>query len=143
MRIIRLLGGKHLLKKSITSKLDAHEVILKGIPGGALVHMLSHVKAMSPADVTRAVGVSLRTVQRRSGSPQKPLSQEQSGRAWKFAEVLSVATEVFGSQAEAEKWLIAPAMALDRRRPIDLLSSPAVVELVEQLLGRLEHGVYT
>ncbi|MFH0343200.1 MAG: antitoxin Xre/MbcA/ParS toxin-binding domain-containing protein [Chromatiales bacterium] len=37
----------------------------------------------------------------------------------------------------------APAMALDQRRPIELLSSPAGVEMVEQLLGRLEYGVYT
>jgi uncharacterized protein (DUF2384 family) len=34
-------------------------------------------------------------------------------------------------------------MALDDRRPADLLSSPVGVEMVEQLLGRLEHGVYT
>jgi putative toxin-antitoxin system antitoxin component (TIGR02293 family) len=36
-----------------------------------------------------------------------------------------------------------PAIALDRRRPVDLLSSPAGTELVEQLLGRMEYGVYT
>ena len=72
-----------------------------------------------------------------------PLSQEQSGRAWKFAEILATATEVFGSQSEAEQWMIAPAVALDQRRPIDLLGSPVGLELVEQLLGRIEHGVYT
>ena len=87
--------------------------------------------------------MSIRTVQRRTGSPQRPLSQDQSGRAWKFAEILTTATEIFGSQSEAEKWLTAPAMALHQRRPVDLLSSPAGVEMVEQLLGRLEYGVYT
>lgn len=142
-QIASLLGGRQVLKKSITSKLDVHEVIVKGIPGSALKYMLAHAKIMNPADVLRAVGVSVRTVQRRMATSQKPLSQEQSGRAWKFAEVLAKATEVFGSQAEAETWLAAPAMALDQRRPIDLLSSPAGVEMVEQLLGRLEYGVYT
>jgi hypothetical protein len=51
--------------------------------------------------------------------------------------------ELFGSQADAEEWLERPAMALDQRKPIDLLSTPAGVEVVEAHLGRLEHGVYT
>ncbi|MGH8771056.1 MAG: type II RES/Xre toxin-antitoxin system antitoxin [Pyrinomonadaceae bacterium] len=138
-----LLGGRQALKKVIASKLDVHEVIVKGIPGVSLKHMVDNVKTIDTADVLRAVGISVRTIQRRMESPQKPLSQEQSGRAWKFAEVLVKATEVFGSQAEAEKWLVSPAMALDQRRPIDLLSSPTGVEMVEQLLGRIEYGVYT
>jgi putative toxin-antitoxin system antitoxin component (TIGR02293 family) len=34
-------------------------------------------------------------------------------------------------------------MALDQRRPIDLLATPAGVQLVEDLLGRIQYGVYT
>ena len=49
---------------------------------------------------------------------------------------------MFGSQDEAEQWLDRPAMGLDRRRPINLLATPAGVELVEQHLTRLEYGVY-
>jgi putative toxin-antitoxin system antitoxin component (TIGR02293 family) len=142
-QVVKLLGGPQALRESIASKLDAHEAIQKGIPGAALVYMVAHVKTMKPADVTRAVGVSLRTIQRRTKAPRARLSQEQSGRTWKFAEILAKAMEVFGDRAEAEKWLAEPAMALDQRRPLDLLSSPAGVEMVEQLLGRLEHGVYT
>lgn len=141
--IVNFLGGKQVFKKSITSKLDVHEIILKGIPGGALTYMVKHIKTMKPVDLVQAVGISIRTAQRRAGTPQKPLNQDQGGRAWKFAEVLTAATRVFGSQTEAEIWLTSPALALDQRRPVDLLSSPAGVEMVEQLLGRLEYGVYT
>ena len=142
-QVVNFLGGRQVFKRSITSKLDVHEVILKGIPGGALIFMVKHIKTMKPADLAQAVGVSIRTVQRRTGAPQKPLSQEQGGRAWKFAEILTTATDTFGSQFEAENWLTTPAVALDQRRPVDLLSSPAGVEMVEQLLGRLQYGVYT
>ncbi|MCP1838249.1 putative toxin-antitoxin system antitoxin component (TIGR02293 family) [Bradyrhizobium sp. USDA 4524] len=86
--------------------------------------------------------MSLRTFQRRKDAPDKPLSQEQSGRTWKFAEILAKATDVFGSQEEAEQWLERPAIGLDQRRPIDLLVTPAGVELVEQYLTRLAYGVY-
>ncbi len=34
-------------------------------------------------------------------------------------------------------------MALNQRKPIDLLSTPAVVEFVENHLTRLKYGVYT
>jgi putative toxin-antitoxin system antitoxin component (TIGR02293 family) len=143
-RILRLMGGSEVFRKRpITSQFDVHDMIVKGLPGGSLMFMVKHMETLKPSDVSRAVGVSVRTVQRRKGKPQKALSKDQSGRAWKFAEILTTASEVFGSQAEAERWLASPAMALDQRRPVDMLTTPAGVEMVEQLLGRLAHGVYT
>ena len=86
--------------------------------------------------------MSLRTFQRRKNTPAKPLNKEQSGRTWKFAEILAKATEVLGSQEEAEQWLERPAIGLNQRRPIDLLETPAGMELVEDYLMQLEYGVY-
>jgi putative toxin-antitoxin system antitoxin component (TIGR02293 family) len=60
-----------------------------------------------------------------------------------FSEILVKATAVLGSQEEAERWLERPAIGLEQRRPIDLLATPAGVRLVEELLGRIEYGVYT
>jgi putative toxin-antitoxin system antitoxin component (TIGR02293 family) len=61
----------------------------------------------------------------------------------KFAEILTRATTLFGSQATAEQWLEQPAIGLDQRRPIDLVTTPAGPELIEDFLGRIEYGVYT
>ena len=48
------------------------------------------------------------------------------------------------SQAEAEAWLERPAMALERRKPIDLLSTPAGVETVRRASNSNRGlGVYT
>ncbi len=60
-----------------------------------------------------------------------------------FAEILAKATRVLGSQEEAEQRLKRPAIGLNRQRPIDLLTTPAGVKLVEDYLGRLEYDVYT
>ena len=68
---------------------------------------------------------------------------EQSGRTWKLAEILAKATAVLGSKEDAEQWLEKPAIGLDQRKPMDLLATPAGVEMVEDYLGRLEYGVYT
>ena len=52
----------------------------------------------------KAVGMSLRTFQRRKETPDKPLSVEQSGRAWSFAELFAKATAVLGAREDAERW---------------------------------------
>lgn len=142
-RVSELLGGPRVLSRRLTSALDAHELILRGLPAPALDHLMGRLVSIQKSDsLEKAVGMSLRTYQRRKDAPSKPLSAEQSGRAWKFAEILAKATGVFGTQAEAEQWLERPALGLDQRRPIDLLATPAGVELVEDHLERLEYGVY-
>jgi putative toxin-antitoxin system antitoxin component (TIGR02293 family) len=142
-KVAALLGGARVLSRRLTSALDAHELLLSGLPASALDYLVGNLVVIGTNEsLEKAVGMSLRTWQRRKDAPSKPLSQEQSGRAWKFAEILAKATDVFGSQSEAEQWLERPAIGLDQRRPIDLLGTPAGVELVEDYLERLEYGVY-
>jgi putative toxin-antitoxin system antitoxin component (TIGR02293 family) len=145
-RTVALLGGRHTLRRSIHSRLEAHDLLQKGLPGHALNHLVKYVAILRGSDhggLEKAVGISFRTYQRRLDALDKPLSPQQSGRTWKFAEILGRAIELFGSQDEAEEWLERPAMALDQRKPIDLLSTPAGVESLEDHLTRLEYGVYT
>jgi putative toxin-antitoxin system antitoxin component (TIGR02293 family) len=69
-------------------------------------------------------------------------SPHQTARARKFAEIRARASSVFGSRTAAEQWLAQPATGLEQRRPIDLLTTPAGVKLVEDFLGRIEYGAY-
>jgi putative toxin-antitoxin system antitoxin component (TIGR02293 family) len=138
-----LLGGTSVIKGTIRSDLDAHEVIVKRFSAKAFRYVFRHTTTLNQSDVSNAAGVSLRTAQRISARPSELLSPEVSGRLWKFAEVLAKAIEVFGTRDDAEKWLGTPALALNKKRPIELLRSPVGVELVEQLLGRLDYNVYT
>lgn len=143
-RVARLLGGAPLLKREVVSSLDAHDMLVQGMPSAALSHLLSHLEVLQlNQSLEKAVGMSLRTFQRRKDSPDKPLNPDQGGRAWKFAEILAQATELFGSQQEAEQWLERPAIGLNRYKPIDLLATPAGAELVETFLSQIEFGVYT
>lgn len=143
MRVVGLLGGNKVLKRHLSSKLDVHEIIVARLPKGALKYVVMRVTMLRQDEVANAVGISVRTIQRLAEAPSALLTKEQSGRTWKFAEVLSKATDVMGSREDAERWLKTPALALEQRRPIDLLTTVAGTELVEQLLGRLEYGVYT
>ena len=138
-----LLGGTAVLGREVASAIDAHELLKDGLPSEALEFLGAHLVHIPAATaVATAAGMSVRTFHRHKASSSKRLSREQSGHAWTFAEVLVRAIRVFGSQLDAEKWLDAPAIGLDQRRPLDLLGTPAGVTLVEDYLDRMEFGVY-
>ena len=140
--VAALLGGRRVLKHTLSGPLDAHEMLLAGLPGEALTHLERSLKFLDAAAFEKAIGMSVRTVQRRKADPSQALNTEQSNRTWKFAEILAKASEVFGGQRHAEEWLSEPAIGLDGRKPIDLLATAAGTELVEVYLGQIEYGVY-
>ncbi len=142
-RSSKLLGGKRVFKREPRSRLEVHEAIVGGLPARALVNVMASLQALRQEDVAKALGVSVRTYQRILEEPSALLSTDQSGRAWKFAEIVARAIDVFGGAEQAVAWLQGEATALDGRQPIELLRTPSGTELVEQLLGRLEYGVYT
>jgi putative toxin-antitoxin system antitoxin component (TIGR02293 family) len=118
-------------------------MLLRGLPSQALLHLVRSLVVLHWDEAfERALGMSHRTYQRHTSVARRPLNPEQSGRTWKLAEVLAKATALFGSKEDAERWLKQPAVGLEQRRPIDLLATPAGVELVEDFLVRLEYGVY-
>lgn len=138
-----LMGGDRLLNSAGDDLLAAHDVLVGGLPGEALEHLSRRIAILSKQELfEQGLGISLRTYQRRREAGDKPLSPEQSGRLWKFAEILLQAAELLGSREEAEAWLARPAVGLNQRRPIDLLASPVGVALVEEHLGRLRYGIY-
>lgn len=143
-RAYRLLGGRKVLRRPVQNALEAHDLILDGLPSDALLRLIEGAQVLSRGDaLEKAIGMSIRTFQRRKkDAPGSQLSAEQSSRTWRFAEILARAMDVMGSKEAAESWLESPAIGLDNRRPIDLLASAAGAEAVETYLTRLEYGVY-
>ncbi len=143
-RTAHMLGGERILRRRIQSPLDTHDLLIVGLPTGALSHLVNGVAMLSRTEaIELAIGMSERTYYRhKKEAPAKRLSREQSGRIWKFAEILRRATELLGTQEAAERWMVEPAIGLDQRRPIDLFSTPAGVDTLETYLTRIEYGVY-
>jgi putative toxin-antitoxin system antitoxin component (TIGR02293 family) len=138
-----MLGAPSTFRKVPQNPLEAHEMLLIGLPSRALSHLVENLVFLRWDDsFAKAIGMSHRTYQRHTATSVKQLNPEQSGRTWKLAEILTKAASVFGSKEEAEQWLERPAIGLNQRKPIDLLATPAGVELVEDFLVRLEYGVY-
>jgi putative toxin-antitoxin system antitoxin component (TIGR02293 family) len=142
-RALQVLGGDRAFERPVQSRLEVHDMIEQGFQAKVLDHLVKLIGIVGKNNLEKTVGISVRTYQRHKEAPAKRLNPVQSGRVWKFAEILSRATDVLGSQEDAEEWLARPAVALEQRRPIDLLSTPAGVESLEEHLTRLEYGVYT
>lgn len=142
-KLVKLFGGPNVLGHPVSGPIEAHEMILQGIPSHALEKLAAHLIVIGTGDAfEKAFGMSERTFQRYKSDRSRTLSAEQSSRTWNFARILTKAASVLGSQEEAEKWLIQPAIGLENRRPIDLLATSAGTELVQEFLERLDYGVY-
>lgn len=139
-----VLGGPKMLGGSIPkNRLEVHATLTDGLPNKAAVRLVEGLHLIPLDDALDVIGFAARSWQRHKGDTKGHLNTERISRTWKFAEILTKATRVFGSQEEAERWLDQPATGLNRQRPVDLLKTQTGTELVEEFLERLEYGVYT
>ena len=56
--------------------------------------------------------------------------------------VTARAIEVFGTREKAIRWLRTPIPALSDRTPLSMLNTADGIEHIEDVLGRIEHGVW-
>lgn len=139
---LELLGGQEVLSRTPENLLDLHHWVSDGIPSVSILHLAHAIEPLPSSALSEALGISVRTLHRKKGAPSDTLSVAQGGRTFKFAEIVAKATVVLGSREAAVRWLTSPAMGLDQQKPIDLLVTPVGTQLVEELLDRIEYGVY-
>ncbi|WP_053843237.1 type II toxin-antitoxin system Xre/ParS family antitoxin [Paracidovorax avenae] len=139
---LELLGGHKVFSHTPRNLLDVHRWVSHGIPSASISNLAHAVEPLPSQTLSEALGVSLRTLHRKKGTQSETLSVAQGGRTFKFAEVVAKATLTLGSREAAVQWLTSPAMGLDQQKPVDLLATPVGTQLVEELLDRIEYGVY-
>lgn len=139
---LEMLGGDEVFTHRPESLLDVHRWVSHGIPSASIAYLAQAIEPLPSNTLSEALGISVRTLHRKKGAQSDTLSVAQGGRAFKFAEVVAKANVVFGSMETAVQWLTSPAIGLDQQKPIDLLATPVGTQLVEELLGRIEYGVY-
>jgi len=143
-RVAELLGGERVLKTAPKNQFEVHKMLKSGLPQKALDHLVGTIGFVTGGrHFEEAFGMTYRTYQRRKDPGTQPLSPEQSGKTWVFANIFAKAIEIFGSREAAEAWISEPVMGLNRQVPLELLQTPIGVELVNEFLTRLEYGVYT
>ncbi len=87
------------------------------------------------------LGLARATLHRRKASGR--LTTDESDKVLRFARLLGQAVQLFGSLEEARRWLKAPQRGLGGAVPLDYAQTETGAREVENLLGRIDYGVYS
>jgi putative toxin-antitoxin system antitoxin component (TIGR02293 family) len=87
------------------------------------------------------LSISRSTLQRRKAAGR--LSPDESDKVIRFSRLLHQAADFFGDIEKARAWLKHPQYGLGGAVPLDYATTEAGAREVENLLGRMEYGVYS
>jgi putative toxin-antitoxin system antitoxin component (TIGR02293 family) len=115
--------------------------IERGLPYSALEHLQRNAGLDSDV-LLQWIQIAPRTLARRKA--QGRLSPEESDRLLRAARVFGRALQLFdGNRAAAVHWLLSKPRALGGATPIEVSRTDLGAREVENLIGRIEHGVYS
>lgn len=110
---------------------------LAGIETGRIACLLGIAdKEMAPL-----LSQSVATLHRQAKAGR--LDAATSERLLLLERLATYGAAVFQDQGKFNRWLRRPLRLLADRSPLDLMSSSTGVQLVEDMLGRIEYGVFS
>jgi putative toxin-antitoxin system antitoxin component (TIGR02293 family) len=124
-----------------TPQRELIERVKSGFEFSAL-ESLSLATGQALPELASRVGIPPRTLARRKSAGR--LSMEESERVVRLANLYEKAGELFnGNVAGARQWMSQPKKALGGESPLDYAETELGAREVENLIGRLEHGVFS
>lgn len=139
-RIYEALGGKKVLRKPANHCGALIDHVRSGLPYAA-VEAVAERFEIPKDDLLRILHLPLRTLARRK--KEHTLHADESDRLLRLGRIAAMAEEVLGTREKAAAWLQDPNRALGGPRPLDRLDTDLGARHVEQILGRIAHGVYS
>ncbi len=139
-KIIQTLGGKSVLKRNISSETQLREAVREGLPYESLATVVEKL-GIKGDKVAEVIQLPLRTIARRK--KEKRLEPDESDRVVRLARIGAMAAYVLGNEQKAAVWLHERNRALGGIPPLDILDTDIGTRQVEEILGRIEHGVYS
>ncbi len=103
-------------------------------------HALRDLLAIPEEELGLYLGMSNATLHRRKKSRQ--LSQPESERLVRFTRLVGIAYGVFGDEETAREWLKTENPGTADEAPLKYADTEFGAREVENLLGRMEHGLF-
>ena len=145
MKYKQLDKGPRIVEEAQTTFYENPAGLVDRILAGLPVEEFDSLREMLGLPVEQMaskIGISVATLSRRRAKAE-PLDRDHSDRLIRYARLYWMAVDFFeGNTASARKWLASPARGLGGRSPIDYAETEMGAREVEDLIGRLEHGVY-
>lgn len=92
-------------------------------------------------EFSKLLPVSKRTIEKTKDSDL--LNPVVSDRVLQLGALYQYGTEVFGDKDSLKEWINSSLIALGGKKPIDFMNNDTGISMVKDLLGRIEHGVYS
>lgn len=118
--------------------------LISALRAGLPVQELQHLQTwlnLPMEKLGQMLGISKATLHRRKTSGR--LDPSESDRVVRFARLMGKAVDVFGAEEPARQWLSSPQVGLGGEVPLEYAQTEIGAREVEDLLGRIEHGVYS
>ena len=112
--------------------------IRTGLPVDLVKH-LQQLLNLTDEQAAQIIGRS-RSTYSRYRSENKTLGIPEAERAIRYAQLLTLAAETFGSLAEALDWICEPNYALNNEAPLQTAETGPGAEMVRELLLGMQHG---
>jgi putative toxin-antitoxin system antitoxin component (TIGR02293 family) len=119
-------------------------LLIRVIQGGLPVRELEDLRASLALPMEQLgpmLGISKATLHRRKAGGK--LGPAESDRVVRFARLMGKAVVVLESEENARRWLTSPQFGLGGAVPLDYARTEVGAREVEDLLGRIEYGVYS
>jgi putative toxin-antitoxin system antitoxin component (TIGR02293 family) len=135
--LVQVLGGPNVVKRVRTED-DLRERLREGLPYESF-EALRRGFDLSQNDLAAVLGLPGRTLARRK--TQHRLRPDESDRLVRLARIAALAEDVLGKRHTAAAWLRTPNRALGGEAPLARLDTDLGTRQVEQVLGRIAHGI--
>jgi putative toxin-antitoxin system antitoxin component (TIGR02293 family) len=137
--VVDLLGGPKVLGP-ISGTGDFVHAVREGLPYASLEAMTGFL-GLDLGEVGAVVGIPGRTLARRKH--ERTLSPVESDRLYRLAYVTHVASVTLGGVDVARRWLARENRSLGGVSPLSLLDTDIGCRQVEEVLVRVNHGIYS
>lgn len=136
--VLEALGGPKVFKSAVPTSAELRDRVRTGLPYQSLESLRERLNLSLP-EAAAILHVPLRTLARRR--QERRLDADESDRLYRLARVAAQAVAVLGTEEKAATWLRRANRALNGDAPIALLDTDVGTRQVEDILGRIEHGV--
>lgn len=136
--VVSVLGGPKVLGRALRSPEDLATRVREGLPYSSLTAVMEQY-GIAREVLCAILHLSRRNLLRRR--EQSRLSADESDRLYRLARVLAHANRVFRDLEESAEWIQAPNPSLGKQQPLTLLDTDIGAQQVDDVLGRIEHGI--
>ena len=141
---VKIPEGKMFLGAALGLRLTHWEAVVQRLKEGLPIAAFERLSAsldISTAKLAEVAGIAQRTLARRKREGRLILAESE--RVFRLAALFDKAKEVLGGTERARQWFKAPKQALHGKSPFECAETEIGAREVEDLLGRLEHGVFS